>query len=145
MPGCREEGGRGEDGEGLAGACGRGLERTSSRSSRKALDMAPDERLVHFSRRFDRCHQSILRRPSRHALASIPRTILHRRRPSRRLPPMSPLPDFLRPLVLSGPSGTGKSTLLSRLFSSNILNMSIPGVRCSGFPAGNTAQFHAQV
>ncbi|KIK60288.1 hypothetical protein GYMLUDRAFT_225771 [Collybiopsis luxurians FD-317 M1] len=30
---------------------------------------------------------------------------------------MSPLPDFLRPLVLSGPSGVGKSTLLQRLFS----------------------------
>ncbi|KAI0309629.1 guanylate kinase [Amylostereum chailletii] len=30
---------------------------------------------------------------------------------------MFPLPDFLRPLVLSGPSGTGKSTLLSRLFA----------------------------
>ncbi|KAJ4473749.1 guanylate kinase/L-type calcium channel beta subunit [Lentinula aciculospora] len=29
---------------------------------------------------------------------------------------MSPLPDFLRPLVLSGPSGVGKSTLLQRLF-----------------------------
>ncbi|THH13042.1 hypothetical protein EW146_g7138 [Bondarzewia mesenterica] len=30
---------------------------------------------------------------------------------------MSPLPDFLRPLVLSGPSGAGKSTLLQRLFA----------------------------
>ncbi|KAG6899873.1 hypothetical protein C0993_005843 [Termitomyces sp. T159_Od127] len=30
---------------------------------------------------------------------------------------MSPRPDFLRPLVLSGPSGVGKSTLLSRLFA----------------------------
>ncbi|KAI0065640.1 guanylate kinase [Artomyces pyxidatus] len=30
---------------------------------------------------------------------------------------MSPLADFLRPLVLSGPSGTGKSTLLTRLFA----------------------------
>ncbi|KAF8074806.1 guanylate kinase/L-type calcium channel beta subunit [Lyophyllum atratum] len=30
---------------------------------------------------------------------------------------MSPLPDFLRPLVLSGPSGVGKSTLLQRLFA----------------------------
>ncbi|KIK09053.1 hypothetical protein K443DRAFT_672090 [Laccaria amethystina LaAM-08-1] len=30
---------------------------------------------------------------------------------------MSPRPDFLRPLVLSGPSGVGKSTLLNRLFS----------------------------
>ncbi|KAF8494256.1 guanylate kinase [Gautieria morchelliformis] len=29
---------------------------------------------------------------------------------------MPPRPDFLRPLVISGPSGTGKSTLLSRLF-----------------------------
>ncbi|TFY83299.1 hypothetical protein EWM64_g709 [Hericium alpestre] len=29
---------------------------------------------------------------------------------------MSPLQDFLRPLVLFGPSGTGKSTLLQRLF-----------------------------
>ncbi|KZT27723.1 guanylate kinase [Neolentinus lepideus HHB14362 ss-1] len=27
------------------------------------------------------------------------------------------LPDFLRPLVLSGPSGVGKSTLLTRLFA----------------------------
>lgn len=30
---------------------------------------------------------------------------------------MSPYPDFLRPLVISGPSGVGKSTLLQRLFS----------------------------
>ena len=30
---------------------------------------------------------------------------------------MSPCPDFLRPLVISGPSGVGKSTLLQRLFS----------------------------
>ncbi|KAI0788819.1 guanylate kinase [Abortiporus biennis] len=30
---------------------------------------------------------------------------------------MSPLPDFLRPLVISGPSGVGKSTLLKRLFA----------------------------
>ncbi|EPQ56370.1 guanylate kinase [Gloeophyllum trabeum ATCC 11539] len=30
---------------------------------------------------------------------------------------MSPLSDFLRPLVLSGPSGVGKSTLLARLFA----------------------------
>lgn len=30
---------------------------------------------------------------------------------------MAPLPDFLRPLVLSGPSGVGKSTLLQRLFA----------------------------
>ena len=30
---------------------------------------------------------------------------------------MSPLPDFLRPLVMSGPSGVGKSTLLQRLFA----------------------------
>ncbi|OCH91012.1 guanylate kinase [Obba rivulosa] len=30
---------------------------------------------------------------------------------------MSPLPDFLRPLVISGPSGVGKSTLLQRLFA----------------------------
>ncbi|KAL0953357.1 hypothetical protein HGRIS_004596 [Hohenbuehelia grisea] len=30
---------------------------------------------------------------------------------------MPPLPDFLRPLVLSGPSGVGKSTLLTRLFA----------------------------
>ncbi|KAI0047237.1 guanylate kinase [Auriscalpium vulgare] len=30
---------------------------------------------------------------------------------------MPPRPDFLRPLVLSGPSGTGKSTLLQRLFA----------------------------
>ena len=29
---------------------------------------------------------------------------------------MSFRPDFLRPLVLSGPSGVGKSTLLKRLF-----------------------------
>lgn len=27
------------------------------------------------------------------------------------------LADFLRPLVLSGPSGVGKSTLLQRLFT----------------------------
>ena len=33
------------------------------------------------------------------------------------LQPMSPRPDFLRPLVLSGPSGVGKSTLLQRLFA----------------------------
>ena len=31
--------------------------------------------------------------------------------------PMSPRADFLRPLVLSGPSGVGKSTLLQRLFA----------------------------
>jgi predicted AAA+ superfamily ATPase len=30
---------------------------------------------------------------------------------------MSPRTDFLRPLVLSGPSGVGKSTLLQRLFA----------------------------
>ncbi|KIM45003.1 hypothetical protein M413DRAFT_442959 [Hebeloma cylindrosporum] len=30
---------------------------------------------------------------------------------------MSRRPDFLRPLVLSGPSGVGKSTLLKRLFA----------------------------
>ncbi|KAG5722167.1 Guanylate kinase [Termitomyces sp. T112] len=30
---------------------------------------------------------------------------------------MSPRPDFLRPLVLFGPSGVGKSTLLTRLFA----------------------------
>jgi hypothetical protein len=30
---------------------------------------------------------------------------------------MPPLPDFLRPLVMSGPSGVGKSTLLTRLFA----------------------------
>ncbi|KAG6861346.1 hypothetical protein C0995_001325 [Termitomyces sp. Mi166 len=30
---------------------------------------------------------------------------------------MAPRPDFLRPLVLFGPSGVGKSTLLSRLFA----------------------------
>ncbi|KDQ61651.1 hypothetical protein JAAARDRAFT_31115 [Jaapia argillacea MUCL 33604] len=30
---------------------------------------------------------------------------------------MPPFPDFLRPLVLSGPSGVGKSTLLKRLFA----------------------------
>ncbi|KAK2463719.1 hypothetical protein APHAL10511_004470 [Amanita phalloides] len=30
---------------------------------------------------------------------------------------MSPRPDFLRPLVISGPSGVGKSTLLQHLFS----------------------------
>ncbi|KAF9525986.1 guanylate kinase/L-type calcium channel beta subunit [Crepidotus variabilis] len=30
---------------------------------------------------------------------------------------MSPRPDFLRPLVLSGPSGVGKSTLLQKLFA----------------------------
>ncbi|KAF8892112.1 guanylate kinase/L-type calcium channel beta subunit [Infundibulicybe gibba] len=30
---------------------------------------------------------------------------------------MSLFPDFLRPLVLSGPSGVGKSTLLQRLFA----------------------------
>ncbi|TFK32791.1 guanylate kinase/L-type calcium channel beta subunit [Crucibulum laeve] len=30
---------------------------------------------------------------------------------------MTPRPDFLRPLVLSGPSGVGKSTLLQRLFA----------------------------
>ena len=30
---------------------------------------------------------------------------------------MSPLPDFLRPLVMSGPSAVGKSTLLQRLFA----------------------------
>lgn len=29
---------------------------------------------------------------------------------------MSLRPDFARPLIISGPSGTGKSTLLSRLF-----------------------------
>jgi len=29
---------------------------------------------------------------------------------------MSPFKDFLRPLVISGPSGTGKSTLIARLF-----------------------------
>lgn len=30
---------------------------------------------------------------------------------------MSPRTDFLRPLILSGPSGVGKSTLLTRLFA----------------------------
>jgi guanylate kinase len=30
---------------------------------------------------------------------------------------MSSFPDFFRPLVISGPSGVGKSTLLQRLFS----------------------------
>lgn len=30
---------------------------------------------------------------------------------------MSPLLDFLRPLLMSGPSGVGKSTLLQRLFA----------------------------
>lgn len=30
---------------------------------------------------------------------------------------MPPLTDFLRPLVMSGPSGVGKSTLLQRLFA----------------------------
>ena len=30
---------------------------------------------------------------------------------------MSPLPDFFRPLVVSGPSGVGKGTLIKRLFS----------------------------
>jgi guanylate kinase len=30
---------------------------------------------------------------------------------------VKPLPDFGRPLCLSGPSGTGKSTLLKRLFA----------------------------
>ncbi|KAJ3745547.1 guanylate kinase/L-type calcium channel beta subunit [Lentinula detonsa] len=30
---------------------------------------------------------------------------------------MSHLPEFLRPLILSGPSGVGKSTLLQRLFA----------------------------
>ncbi|KAG5641978.1 hypothetical protein DXG03_003831 [Asterophora parasitica] len=30
---------------------------------------------------------------------------------------MSPRTDFLRPLILSGPSGVGKSTLLQRLFA----------------------------
>ncbi|KAF8513444.1 guanylate kinase [Hysterangium stoloniferum] len=30
---------------------------------------------------------------------------------------MTPRTDFVRPLVISGPSGTGKSTLISRLFS----------------------------
>ncbi|KAH9935880.1 guanylate kinase [Epithele typhae] len=30
---------------------------------------------------------------------------------------MSPATDFLRPLVISGPSGVGKSTLLKRLFA----------------------------
>ncbi|KAG5653320.1 hypothetical protein H0H81_001060 [Sphagnurus paluster] len=30
---------------------------------------------------------------------------------------MPPRPDFLRPLILSGPSGVGKSTLLQRLFA----------------------------
>jgi len=30
---------------------------------------------------------------------------------------MSRRPDFLRPLVLSGPSGVGKSTLLHKLFA----------------------------
>ncbi|KAF5383650.1 hypothetical protein D9615_003669 [Tricholomella constricta] len=30
---------------------------------------------------------------------------------------MTPRPDFLRPLILSGPSGVGKSTLLQRLFA----------------------------
>ena len=30
---------------------------------------------------------------------------------------MSPLQDFLRPLLMSGPSGVGKSTLLKRLFA----------------------------
>jgi len=29
---------------------------------------------------------------------------------------MSPLPDFIRPLVVSGPSGVGKGTLIKRLF-----------------------------
>ncbi|KAF8518923.1 guanylate kinase [Hysterangium stoloniferum] len=33
---------------------------------------------------------------------------------------MSPCTDFLRPLVISGPSGTGKSTLISRLFSEHL-------------------------
>lgn len=30
---------------------------------------------------------------------------------------MPPLADFLRPLLMSGPSGVGKSTLLQRLFA----------------------------
>ncbi|PSR73805.1 hypothetical protein PHLCEN_2v10375 [Hermanssonia centrifuga] len=30
---------------------------------------------------------------------------------------MSPLQDFLRPLLMSGPSGVGKSTMLTRLFA----------------------------
>jgi guanylate kinase len=30
---------------------------------------------------------------------------------------MSPLPDFIRPLVVSGPSGVGKGTLIKRLFA----------------------------
>ena len=27
------------------------------------------------------------------------------------------MPDFLRPLIVSGPSGVGKGTLITRLFS----------------------------
>jgi hypothetical protein len=82
-------------------------------------------RLLRTTASFLSLRPSPARRASALSACSAARTLTPgqpRAAPALSLPQMAPIPpgtrpDFARPLCLSGPSGTGKSTLLKRLFA----------------------------